>query len=125
MIKSVTALSAALLAGCVLAGSAPTATARCSACGPIPPQTYYKTVHPAQYYTRYRDVSVYNRVNRVRQIFNVTRVQPIVYINEVTRVHHHTIVQVSNAYQDVTQYVAPLTYVYRSVQHYYDCGCGQ
>lgn len=131
MIKFVTALIAALVAGLVLAGSTYTASARqgysgCHACGggPIAPTTYYKTVHPQRSFTRYHDVSVYNRVNRVHRIVNVVRIQPIVRIHDVTRVHHHTIFHTINAYASVTQRLTPIQYVDRSVRHHYDCGCG-
>ena len=58
--KFVTALSAALIVGWALVGSATTqmpasgAAARC--CGPLPPSYTYKTKKVHKHITRYRDV---------------------------------------------------------------------
>ena len=74
--------------------------------------------------TRYHDVSVFKHVHRIHQVVNVTRVQPVLHIHDVTRVHHHTIVLTSDAYQHVTQHLPPIYDVQRSVLNYYDCSCG-
>ena len=128
MIKLVTALAVSLTAGWVLAGSATSASAHsyhpgCN-CGPNSPSRYYKTVHPAKFMTRYHDVSVTKHVHRIHRVINVTRVQPIIHIHEVTRVHHHTMVYTSNAYEHVIQQLPPMHVMSYSTQNYFDCSCG-
>ena len=126
MLKSLSALCAALIAGWILVGAATEANAghrRCGGCGPIPPSYTYKTVNKVTHRTRYRDVSRTRYVQRVRRIIHVTRVRPIVRIHQVTRVHHHTVAVVRNAYVSRTQYLPARTYVTNSVRHSYDCGC--
>ncbi len=128
MIKCVTALITTLAAGWLFAAAATAATTRpaiCKSCGPIAPTRHYKTVYPMKMQTHYRDVSVYKTVRRVHRITNVTKIQPIVYIKEITRIHHHTIVRTSNAYERVTQRLTPMRYVERSVKNFYDCRCGR
>ena len=95
----------------------------CNSCGPITPSTIYKIVHPQQFVTKYHDVSRTYLVHRVRRVTTVVRVQPILHIHDVTRVHHHTIVTVSNAYHRETEHLSPIRLVTHSVEDLYSCGC--
>lgn len=124
MFKSSAALGAAAaafwIAGAMGAGAH---EAPCRACGPIPPTTHYRVVHPQIYRTHVRDVSVYRHVRKIHRIINVTEVQPVVHLHVVTRVHHHTVVHVRDQYHNVVEHLEPIRLVTHSTQHLYDCGC--
>ena len=125
MRKIVIAVIATSAFGWLVAGSATSASAhRCGSCGAPPaPTTIYKTVHPAQYMTKYHDVSKTKLVHHVHRITTIVRVQPILHIHEVTRVHHHTVVTVSNSYSRETEHLSPIVHTTRSTENFYDCGC--
>ena len=132
MIKVVTALTAALVAGWVVAGSATSASAhyrgpsspRCHACGPLPTTVHVNTVHTSKSYTRYHDESVYRHVPRYHRIVTVTRIQPVVHILNVTRIHHRTVYFVKDTYAHRTEHLPPLTYERSAVVNIYHKGCG-
>ena len=126
MLKSVTALFVALLAGLALMGSATSASAHYQhhgCCGPIPPTYVYNTVHKVRHVTRYHDVSRTNYVYRTHRIVHVTRVQPVIYVHNVTRIHHHTVGIVRPVYEHVTQYLPPRKIYSSDVTNTYDCVC--
>ena len=127
MLKLVTALSAALIIGWALVGSATTASARhhrSGCCGPLPPSYTYKTKHVHKNVTRYRDVHRTRYVKRIKPIVHVTRIQPIVHVHNVTRVHTRTVGVVHPVHQRVTQWLPARQYVTNSVVHFRSgCGC--
>jgi hypothetical protein len=129
MLKFVTALSAALIIGWALVGSATTASAgghrghRC--CGPIPPAYTYKTKKVVKNVTRYRDVYRNKYVKRIKPIVHVTRIQPVVHVHKVTRVHTRIVGVVHPVHHRVTRVLPPRTYTTSSVVHLRPiCGCG-
>ncbi len=129
MLKSMTFLSAALIAGLAFTGSTTDASAGyrnhggCCGGGPIPPSYVYKTKHVHKHITRYRDVSRTHYVHRVHRIVHVLRIRPIVHVSIVTRVHHHNVAVVHTKHQHVTQWLPARKYVTHSVRNYWDCGC--
>src|SRR5436305_1113970 len=97
MLKFVTALSAAVIVGFALVGSASTASAGGyyrggggygGCCGPIRPSysSNTKTVH--KYIKRHRDVWRVKHFKRYKVHVHTTRVQPVYHIHTVVR--HHT-----------------------------------
>jgi hypothetical protein len=127
MLKFVTALSAALIIGWALVGSATTASARHrhhGCCGPIPPSYTYKTKKVYKNITRHHDVWRTRYVKRTKRIVHVTRIQPIVHVHNVTRVHTRIVGVVHPVHQRVTQWLPPRRYVTNSVVHLRpECGC--
>lgn len=127
MLKFVTALSAALIAGSVLVGSATTASAGSrdhGCCGPVPPSYTYKTKKVYKNITRHRDVWRTKYVKRVKPIVHVTRIQPIVRVHNVTRVHTRIVGVVYPVHRRVTQWLPARTYVTSSVVRLRPhCGC--
>src|SRR4051812_511370 len=91
MLKSVTALSAALIVAGTLIGSAspprPPPNPHQGCCGPLPPSYTYKTKHVYRHVARHHDVWRTRYFKRIKPIVHVTRVQPIVHVHNVTRVH--------------------------------------
>ena len=88
MLRFVTALSAALIVGWALAGSATTASAggrHHGCCGPIPPSYTYSTKKIHKTITHHHDVHRTKYVKRIKPIIHVTRIQPIVRSFEVWR----------------------------------------
>src|SRR5437868_13529589 len=87
MLKCVTALSAALIVGLALIGSATTASAGHryhGCCGPIPPSYTHKTKKVHKNIVHYRDVHRTKYVQRIKRIVHVTRIQPVVHVHSVT-----------------------------------------
>jgi hypothetical protein len=128
MPKFPTALSAALLVGFTLAGSATDANAgkrRHGCCGPIPPSYTHKTKTVHKYITRYRDVHRTKYVERIKPIVHVTRIQPVLHVRNVTRVHTRIIDVARPVHQYVTQ-VLPVRHAMTSNVVYLrpHCGCG-
>ena len=127
MLKCVTALSAALIAGFALVGSATDASAghrRHGCCGPIPPSYTYKTKKVHTHITRHRDVTRTKYVQRIKRIVHVTRVQPIVHVHKVTRVHTRIVGIVHPVHHHVTQVLPPRHYVTSSFVYLRpQCGC--
>jgi hypothetical protein len=112
MLKFVTPLSAALIVGWALVGSATTASAReRGCCGPIPPSYTYKTKKVHKTITRYRDVYRNKYVKRIKPIVHVTRIQPTIRIHNVTRVHTRIVGVVHPVHKRVTQRLPARTYV--------------
>jgi hypothetical protein len=111
MLRFATALSAALVIGWALVGSASPASARHrhpGCCGPLPPSYTYKT--------RY--------VKRIKPIVHVTRIQPIVHVHNVTRVHTNLVGVAHPVHHRVTQWLPARYYVTNSVVHLRpNCGC--
>jgi hypothetical protein len=113
MLKFVTALSAVLILGWALVGSAATASAgyrKSGCCGPIPPSYTYKTKKVYKNVTRYRDVYRTKYVKRYKRYVHVTRIQPVIYIRNVKRVHTKIVGVVYPVHQRVTQYLPAKTY---------------
>lgn len=127
MLRFVTALSAALIAGSALVGSATTASAggkHRGCCGPIPPSYTYKTKKIFKNVTHHRDVYRNKYVKRIKRIVHVTRIQPIVRVHNVTRVHTRIVGVVHPVHQRVTQWLPPRRYVTNSVVYLRpQCGC--
>ncbi len=94
-------------------------------CGPVAPTTHVRTIHTSKAETHYHDVSVVKHVHRVHRVTNITRIQPIFHIHEVTRIHHHTVVETRDAYRNLTEHLRPIRVVTHSVQNFYDCHCGR
>lgn len=128
MSKFVTALSAVLIAGWALVGSATIANAGHrghGCCGPIPPSYTYKTKKLYKNITHYRDVHRTKYVKRIKRIVHVTRIQPVVHVHNVTRVHTRIVGVVYPVHERVTQFLPPQRYVTNSVVYLRpQCGCG-
>jgi len=127
MLKFVTALSAALIAGLAFVGTASAGHHHkgCHSCGPIPPSYTYstKTIHKTV--THRRDVYRNKYVQRIKRIVHVTRIQPIVRVHNVTRVHTRIVGVVHPVHQRVTRWLPPRRYVTNSVVYLRpQCGCG-
>jgi hypothetical protein len=93
MLKFVTALSAAVIVGFALLGSATTASAGGyhrggGCCGPIPPSYSSSTKKVHKYIRHHRDVWRTRYVKRTKLHVHTSRIQPIYHIHTVTR--HHT-----------------------------------
>ena len=127
MLKFVTALSAALIIGWALVGSASTASAgyrKAGCCGPLPPSYTYKTKNVYKNITRHHDVYRTRYVKRIKPIVHVTRIQPIVHVHNVTRVHTNLVGVVHPVHHRVTQYLPARQYVTSSVVYLRPhCGC--
>ena len=128
MLKSVTALSAALIVGWALVGSATTASAghrHHGCCGPIPPSVTHKTKTVHKHVTRYRDVQRTKYVQRIHPIVHVTRIQPVVHVHKVTRVHTRIVGVPYPVHRHVTQWLPPRHTVTSSMVYLRpQCGCG-
>ena len=126
MLKAVPALSAAVIAGWALAGSATGASAghhHHGCCGPIAP-TYHvhnKVIH--KHVRRYHDVSRTHYVHRIHRIIDITRIRPIIHISDVTRIHHHKVTLVHPRHEHHTQWLPARKYVTHSYQNTWDCRC--
>jgi hypothetical protein len=127
MSKFVTALSAALIVGWTLVGSATDASAghrHKGCCGPIPPSYTHKTKTVHKHVTHYRDVQRTRYVKRIKPIVHVTRIQPVVHVHKVTRVHTRIVGVVHPVHRHVTQVLPPMHYVTSSVVYLRpQCGC--
>ena len=128
MLKCVTALSAALIAGWALVGSATDASAghhrRHGCCGPIAPKFTYKTKTLHKHVTHHRDVTRTRYVPRIKRIVHVTRVQPIVHVHNVTRVHTRIVGVVRPVHERVMQRLPARIYQTSSVVYLRPhCGC--
>ena len=126
--KFVTVLSAALIAGAALVGSATDANAGkrrgCPGCGPIPPSYTYKTKTVHKHVTRYRDVHRTEYVKRIKPIIHVTRIQPVVHVRKVTRVHTRIVGVVHPVHRRVTQVLPVRHHVTHGVVYFRPhCGC--
>ncbi|MEA2835501.1 MAG: hypothetical protein QOD89_51 [Bradyrhizobium sp.] len=128
MLKLVTALSAALIIGWALVGSAATASAgyrKAGCCGPLPPSYTYKTKHVHKHVTRHHDVWRTKYFKRIKPIVHVTRIQPVVHIHNVKRVHTRLVGVVHPVHSRVTQYLPARHYVTNSTVYLRpECGCG-
>ena len=126
--KLVTALSAALIVGWALAGSATIADAGSrgkGCCGPIPPSYTYKTKKVHKHITRYRDVHRTRYFKRIKPIIHVTRIQPVIHVRKVTRVHTRLVGVVYPVHRHVTHVLPARKYVTNSVVYFRPhCGCG-
>jgi hypothetical protein len=135
MLKCVTALSAALIAGWALVGFATDASAghhhghhkhhHHGCCGPIPPKVTYKTKTVHKHVTHHRDVTRTRYVPRIKRIVHVTRIQPIVHVHNVTRVHTRLVGVVRPVHERVVQRLPARRFVTSSVVYLRPhCGCG-
>jgi hypothetical protein len=114
MLKFVTALSAALIIGWAVVGSATTASAggyggyrHHGCCGPIKPSYTYTTKKVHKHITRRHDVWRTRYVKRYKRIVHVTRIQPIYHIHNVKRVHTKLVGVVHRVHQHSTQWLPP------------------
>ena len=111
MLKFVTALSAALIIGWALAGSASTASAggygKSGCCGPIKPSYSYSTKNVHKHITRRHDVWRTRYVKRIKRHVHVTRIQPIYHIHNVKRVHTKLVGVVVPVHVRKTHYLPP------------------
>jgi hypothetical protein len=128
MLRFATALSAALMIGWALVGSASPASAgyhrHHGCCGPLPPSYSYKTRNVYKNVTRHHDVYRTRYVKRIKPIVHVTRIQPIVHVHNVTRVHTNLVGVVYPVHHRVTQWLPARHYVTNSVVHLRpNCGC--
>jgi hypothetical protein len=127
MLKFVTALSAALIVGWALVGSATTASAggrHYGCCGATSPSYTYQTRNVYKHVTRYRDVWRTKYVKRVKRIVHVVRIRPIIHVHYVTRVHTRIVGVVYPVHVRVTQYLPAKKYVTSSVVHLRpQCAC--
>lgn len=127
MLKYVTALSAALIIGWALVGSATTASAgyrKAGCCGPLPPSYNYSTKKVYKHIKRYSDVYRTKYVKRYKRYVHVTRIQPIYHIHKVKRVHTKIVGVVYPVYQRVTTYLPPKTYTTSSTVYLRpQCAC--
>jgi hypothetical protein len=118
MLKFVTALSAALIIGWALVGSATTASAggygyrhhgsghhRC--CGPIRPSYSVSTRYVHKHIRHNRDVWRTKHVKRIKRYVHVTRIQPIYHVHNVTRVHTKIVGVVVPVHVRKTHYLPP------------------
>jgi hypothetical protein len=113
MLKPVTALSAALIVGWALVGSATTASAGYKGrgcCGPLPPSYTYKTKKIYKTIKRHRDTYRTKYFKRIKRHVHVTRIQPIIRVHTVTRVHTKLVGVVKPVHQYVTQHLRPKRY---------------
>jgi hypothetical protein len=120
MLRFVTALSAALIVGSALIGSATTANAgyrHHGCCGPIPPSYTYKTKKVHKYIKHHRDVYRTKYVKRIKRIVHVTRIQPVIHVHKVTRVHTKIVGVVHRVHQRVTKWLPAKRYVTSSTVH--------
>jgi hypothetical protein len=118
MVKLVTALSAALILGWALVGSASTANAgyrHHGCCGPLPPSYTYKTKKVYKYIKRYSDVYRTKYVKRIKRHYYVTRIQPIYHIHKVKRVHTKLVGVVHPVRYSQIKYLPPKKYYTSSV----------
>jgi len=118
MLKSLTALSAALIVAGTLIGSASPASARHNrhhgCCGPLPPSYTYKTKHVYKHVTRHHDVWRTRYFKRIKPIIHVTRIQPVIHVRKVTRVHTRLVGVVYPVHRHVTQVLPARKYVTNS-----------
>jgi hypothetical protein len=125
--KLVTALSAALIVGWALGGSATTADAGSrgkGCCGPIPPSYTHKTKTVHKHITRYRDVHRTHYVKRIKPIIHVTRIQPVIHVRKVTRVHTRIVGVAYPVHRHVTQVLPAMHHVTSNVVYLRpQCGC--
>src|SRR5258708_6585782 len=117
MLRFVTALSAALIAGLAFAGTASAGHHHkgCHSCGPIKPSYTYSTKKIHKTVTHHHDVHRTKYVKRIKPIIHVTRIQPIVHVRNVTRVHTRLVGVVHPVHRHVTQWLPARKYVTNSV----------
>src|ERR1051325_11244771 len=93
MSKFVTGLSAALIVGLALVGSAATASADGygkrhggygggGCCAPLPPSYSSHTVYKNKHITRYHDVWRHQYFKRYKKHIHITKIQPILHIHK-------------------------------------------
>jgi hypothetical protein len=123
MLKFVTALSAALIIGWALVGTATTASAGgygygksgyghgYGCCGPIKPKYYSHVVYRHKHIKRYHDVWRHKYVKRIKRIVHVTKIQPVIHLHKVTRVHTKVIGVVVPRHERHTYVLRPITHV--------------
>jgi hypothetical protein len=128
MLKFATALSAALIIGWALVGSAATASAgyrKAGCCGPLPPSYSYSTKNVYKHITRHHDEYRTKYVKRTKRYVHVTRIQPIVHIHNVKRVHTKLVGVEHPVHERTTQYLPAKTYTTSSTVYLRpECGCG-
>jgi hypothetical protein len=132
MLKFVTSLSAALIVGWALVGSATTASAGGygkgyggkGCCGPLPPSYKSHTVYKHKHIKKYRDVWKHQYFKRYKKHIHVTKIQPIIHVHKVTRVHTKLIGVVVPVHKKITTHLPPKWIVTTSTVHLRPvCGC--
>jgi|ERR1051325_416830 hypothetical protein len=137
MLKFVTALSAALIVGWTLVGSAGTASADSyggygsgggyggGCCGPLPPSYSSNTVYKHRHITKHRDVWRHKYFKRYKKHIHITKIQPILHIHKVTRVHTKLIGVIVPIKKHVYKRLPDKVIVTTSTVHLKPvCGCG-
>ena len=122
MVKSGTAVFAALAAGAVLVAATVTAGAHYrhggrDCCGPIPPSYSHSVVNVVHHQTEYRDTWHKHYVHRVKLYVHVKEYRPIYDIHVVTRVHDQTVAVVHPRHVVRTEWIAPERNVTYSTEH--------
>jgi hypothetical protein len=128
MLKFVTALAGALVAGLALAGSATDASAgyghrRHGCCGPIAPTYHYHNKIVKKNVWRHHNLWRTKYVPRIHRIVEVTRIRPIIHVHDVTHVHHKIVGVVRPVHQHMTQWLPAHTYVTHKRFDTWSCGC--
>ena len=128
MIKLVTVMAAALVAGWVMVGSATNANAKsgratCSHCRPIAPTVHINTVYKYKTKTVVFSETKTKRVPRLHKIINVTRIQPVIRMHKVLVVHHHTIYYTKDYRVSKVERLPAITHTDFSMRSTYDCQC--
>jgi hypothetical protein len=133
MLKFVTALSAAVIVGFALIGSATTASAGGyyrgggghGCCGPIRPSysSNTKTVH--KYIKHHRDVWRVKHFKRYKLHVHTTRIQPVYHVHTVIRHHTKLVGVIVPIHKHKTVWLHPKTI--RTSSHVHlrpQCACG-
>jgi hypothetical protein len=107
VVKSVTALFAALIAGFLLIGSPTNASAHTI--------YVYRTVHVVKNVWRVHNIWRTRYVHRIRRVVHVTRIRPIIRVHVVTRIHYRTVAIVRHVNVWVTHRLRPRYIVVHSV----------
>ncbi|HYW64254.1 MAG TPA: hypothetical protein VE865_13755 [Bradyrhizobium sp.] len=134
MLKLVTALSAALIMGIALVGSATTASAGGyhrggggygGCCGPLRPSYSVTTRQVHKHIRHNRDVYHTKYFKRYKKYVHITRIQPVYHIHTVTRHHTKLVGVVVPTYRRETVYLHPKTIrTSSSVYLRPQCSCG-
>ena len=133
--KFVTTLSAAVIVGFALVGSATTASAGGyyrgggggygGCCGPIPPSYSTSTKKVHKYIKRHRDVWRVKHFKRYKVHVHTTRIQPVYHIHTVVRHHTKLVGVVVPVHKQRTVWLPPhKIYTSSHVHLRPQCACG-
>ena len=128
MIKTLTVMVAAFVAGWVMVGSASVASARsgagtCGHCRPLAPTVHVNTVFKYKTKTATLSETKTKRVARYHKIINITRIQPVIRMHKVLVVHHHTIYYTKDYRVSKVERLPAITHTDFSMRSTYDCRC--